>query len=155
LSSNRPFYESSDDRQRERSMAAAIALNLGLDWAKNKPSFELDFSFFDPRDQKICLFMEYKRRRVSFQTYPSIKIAANKLIAAKRYRAALKIDCVLVVEYDNTVQWLNLDAQPDAVVLWGRTDRNDPQDIEPAVELENYRFRPLEKLKTWWKGEPW
>lgn len=137
----REFYENNIDRKNEKEIAWKIGVQTGLQFYKNKPDIRIDFSFCDSCNN-VKFFAEMKRRNHNFGFYSTLNISATKLNSALSWKKALNIPIYLFIEYNDGIKWIEL-LDHDGIIIWGRKDRNDNQDIEPSIKLNIDRFKDL------------
>ena len=148
----RPIYESIDDISNEERLAEHLMLRWELDgWKRNPPMYPIDISFM--KDGVIKGFAEIKCRNCSADTYKTYMISASKVIAAQSLTKATGLDCYLVVKWTDSLGWISfgsgeevVDPRPGIIstkfVAWGgRSDRQDPQDMEPVIHFDIDDFR--------------
>ena len=135
----RPIYENIDDISNEERLAEHLMLRWELDgWKRNPPMYPIDISFM--KDGVIKGFAEIKCRNCSADTYKTYMISASKVIAAQSLTKATGLDCYLVVKWTVSLGWISL-IRPKFVAWGGRSDRQDPQDMEPVIHFDIDDFR--------------
>jgi hypothetical protein len=148
----RPIYESIDDISNEERLAEHLMLRWELDgWKRNPRMYPIDISFI--KDDVIKGFAEIKCRTVSVDTYETYMISVSKVIAAQSLSKATGLGCYLVVKWTDSLGWISfgsgekvVDPRPGIIrpkfVAWGgRSDREDPQDMEPVIHFDIDDFR--------------
>jgi hypothetical protein len=142
----RSTYETSDDLQREGSVAAIVEAQWNCKLVKLPISYQLDFAA--TRGARCVAFCEVKTRNY---TMPHIDQMGGYLLSLKKWMAARdlsvasKVPFILVVKTLDGVYYSSFqsDFLPDDLLVRGRKDRDDWQDIEPCVLLKTKRFTKI------------
>ena len=136
----RPFYETKEDRVREKDIAKMFAGRLGLVAKPNPVAYPVDYSFVNTNNE-VRGFAEIKSRGHRFGTYPTYMISAMKLSHAQSLSRATHKNVFLVVGWScGTIAHIDMNTEPDLVGWGGRTDRGDADDMEPVVYWNIERF---------------
>lgn len=138
----RPLYETVEDLDNEVSAASVFERRWNCSMHKLSIKYQLDF--VAKRGQKAVAFCEIKTRNYTMQR---IKELGGYLMSLGKWNAAKQLyDCtglpfILIVRTTDGL-WYSVykDFKPDDVLVRGRTDRNDWQDIEPCVLLDVNKF---------------
>lgn len=137
----RPNYETKDSVRDEIELATIVASHLGMDrlWKLNPRSYGLDFALRSAQPDKnaqrndiVLALLEVKRRNRVYDTW---LISALKMDRAASFeRAGLGSWFAWGVLNGNEWEVHLWDYRPvSTFILAGRTDRNDPDDIEPMA----------------------
>jgi hypothetical protein len=124
------MYESAHDRERERAVAEATFGPHGLSVRKLPLAYEVDFAVL--RGERVVGVVEVKVRGRAYET---LLLSLHKLQALQRCaRSGLRAWVLVSVPEGVYAQRIRPDEPVD--VRWGgRTDRGDPQDVEPVAHL--------------------
>ena len=131
-----PKYESQHDLQNERLVADALE-NIGVEVYKLPVQYRLDWLL--RRDGQPIGFAEVKARRCDLNTYPSVMISLSKVMHAKMLTESTGLPCHLILLYRDALAKLDF-AADFTVSPGGRSDRNDPQDLDVCA------YYPIERL---------
>jgi len=134
----RPKYETDYDIANERIVADALA-NIGVEVYKLPVQYRLDWLL--RRDGQPIGFAEVKARRCDLNTYPSVMISLSKVMHAKMLTEATGLPCHLILLYRDALAKLDF-ASGFTVSPGGRSDRNDPQDLDVCA------YYPIERLNV-------
>ena len=142
---NRPLYESNTDLNNEQYVAQKIGTAWGCEFKKMPIRYHLDFVL--TKGDKAVAFCEVKSRNYTMQRIDEMGgylMSIGKWSAAKNLSEASGLPFILVARTLDGI-WYTVvkDFKPDDVLVRGRTDRNDWQDIEPCVLLKCERFKKL------------
>jgi len=142
---NRPLYESNTDLNNEQYVAQKIGSAWGCEFKKMPIRYHLDFVL--TKGDKAVAFCEVKSRNYTMQRIDEMGgylMSIGKWSAAKNLSEASGLPFILVARTLDGI-WYTVvkDFKPDDVLVRGRTDRNDWQDIEPCVLLKCERFKRL------------
>lgn len=148
-----PKYESPEDLANEIEVSDWLAEKYRLAVIKTKTYFPVDFAVYDVaqrcRVQAVC---EIKcRRDYTMERTDELggyMLSLHKWGEARTMSVAGQIPFWLVVRDSAQVVWRHIpnNWQHDGVRIMGRTDRNNPDDIEPCVLLRMARFERLGTL---------
>lgn len=137
----RPIYESSSDLIKEKRVVEVISDALELEYHKLPRSYGLDFALFEPEDQSLRCFVEVKCRENHSQRYDTLLLSLLKIISGHKLTTATNKPCYLVAAFTDGLFFNKLLVPNLGIELSGRTDRNDPADLEPCVHY------PLKKMR--------
>lgn len=143
----RPLYESAVTRAAEEALARAVADAWRAQAVKiGATVYPVDYALV--RDGRVAALAEFKCRR-----YPLAKLdrmggfmlSLHKWIAIVQHAEAGGVPVFLVIEDGDGAVWWHRPrgAEHDGVVMGGRKDRGDAQDIEPVILLRASRFTSL------------
>jgi hypothetical protein len=142
----RPIYESEEDLKREGGVAAIIEAQWNCKLVKLPISYHLDFAA--TRGAKCVAFCEVKTRNYSMDSIHQMGgylLSLRKWTAARDICLASQVPFILVVKTLDGVYYASFatDFLPDNLLVRGRKDRDDWQDIEPCVLLKTNRFTKI------------
>lgn len=137
---SRQQYESESDRVNERNVAGLVSSRWNCAFHKLPKAYHLDYAIV--RDGVISAWAEVKVRNAS---YPSYRLALQKWLKAIELLKSTGKKSFLIVSWpvDGERIVMRYEIDPDDVlpiIMAGRTDRNDPDDIEPHVVIPLSKF---------------
>jgi len=132
----RPKYETERDIQNERLVADALAEH-GYEVYKLPIQYRLDWLL--RFNGNPIAFAEVKTRNCEMNTYPTVMISLSKVIHARMLAEATNLPCYLILFYRDCIARVNFD-DTFTVNPGGRSDRNDPQDLDVCA------YYPVERL---------
>lgn len=138
----RPLYETEANLEKERSIALLFEQAYKCTLRKMPIRFHLDFAA--ERQGRVAAFVEIKTTKYTIdqhEDFGGFKISLAKWCAAEQMCRVGGVPFVLLVGFPDQVRYARIDEfRHDGLVWWGRQDRKDPQDMEPAVVLNTNRF---------------
>ena len=144
----RPTYQTQKDLENEAEVIGQLAEHYKSESTKLKDYFPLDYAFV--RDKRIVSLAEVKCRNYSssqIDSFGGLIISAHKMLYAKQYHDAFLLPFVLALRLiDGIFVFVVKAVDPFPkfpLVVGGRTDRNDPQDIEPCCLISMDHFKKL------------
>ena len=135
----RPIYETKKDLENEVSLSGFVSKQWNCTMQKLQPRDHFDYAAV--RDGEVVAFIEMKTRSNKMQHYPTYMISMTKVINAGITNAATGIPCFLVVRWVDHVGYVNMSNVKSTVKMGGRTDRSDPQDVEPVCHIDIGLFK--------------
>jgi hypothetical protein len=143
----RPTYETARDVDNERAVAEVIERRLRLTARKLPRHYELDYVLTD--GDEVRGFAEIKCRTNALEQYPTYIISGHKWEYGLRWEALAHAPFVIVVRFTDGIYYCRPRyVQGHRVMLGGRRDRGDEQDIEPVVHIPVGEFTLLEKAEA-------
>ncbi len=141
----RPMYESGDNLKSEFSVIQSVCDRWKCEYSKLPIRYHLDYVM--RRGDKAVAFCEVKTRNYKMSEIDSMGgylMSVGKWMAGKSMSKSTGLPFVLVVKTTDGIWYAKFtEFKPDDVLVRGRTDRNDWQDIEPCVLLNCNRFTKL------------
>lgn len=141
----RPLYENETHLEIERKIAKLFEQIYACVLRKMPIRHYLDFAI--EQDGQIRGFLEIKTSSYTcdeHRRYGGFKLSLHKWSAARQLSQASGLPFFLVVGFPEAVCGMRIEEfNHDGVMWWGRRDRNDDQDMEPAVVLNIDRFSLL------------
>jgi hypothetical protein len=138
----RPLYETESNLEKERSLALFFEQTFECTLRKLPIRYHLDFAI--ERSGQIVGFVEVKVRNHTFEQIKKMggyKLSFGKWCAAEQMCRVSGCAFVLLIGFTDQVRYARIDDfQHDGLVWWGRQDRGDAQDMEPAVVISSERF---------------
>lgn len=142
----RPMYETKVDLDNEQTAIKVAEKKWQCEMAKLPIRYHLDF--VAKRGDKAVAFCEVKTRNYTMEKIGQMGgylMSIGKWSAAKQLHDATGLPFILIVRTIDGIWYSSFkEFTPDDVLVRGRTDRNDWQDIEPCVLLDVSKFTKLE-----------
>lgn len=144
----RQMYETAADLACEQEVASRITAAWDCSLRKLPIRYHLDFAV--TRGDKLVGFCEIKTRNYTMQQIDSMGgylMSIGKWEAARNLSYAADKPFVLAVKTTDGIWYSSVYGSQfvaDDVLVRGRTDRGDWQDIEPCVLLDCNRFKRLQ-----------
>jgi hypothetical protein len=138
----RQEYESPEDIIAERA-ALDRACEVWKCTAEKLPmKYELDYLLL--REKRGVAWLEIKSRTNVRLAYPTYMIALSKIMAARRLSDASQLPSFLLIQWSDVCGYIRNDSLLDFEIAFdGRTDRGDPDDIEPVALIPLGEFTLL------------
>jgi hypothetical protein len=135
----RQRYETEGDRQAEEvALRGYLAGSKNVTYSKLGPSYPADFAISDPTGT-VVEFVEVKCRSCLSTTYPTLQISLRKISDLAGLYQISGVPATLLISYHDQVKALDV-SRPSwdraKITIGGRTDRGDPSDIEPMLNIE-------------------
>jgi hypothetical protein len=138
----RLIYEKPEDIVAERTVLDRACEGWRCTAKKLPIKYELDYLLL--REGKGVAWLEIKSRTNPRTEYPTYMIALTKIMAARRLSEASQLRSFLLVQWSDYCGYVRLDSLLDfRVAVGGRTDRGDPDDIEPVALIPIMDFARL------------
>jgi hypothetical protein len=141
----RPLYETQANLASEQDVALYLENVWKCEFTKLPIRYHLDF--VARRGKNAVAFCEVKVRNYSMDQIAKMggyMLSLGKWASAKQLCEAACLPFILVVKTTDGIWYAIIESfKPDSVVVNGRQDRNDWQDIEPCVLINQSRFKKL------------
>jgi hypothetical protein len=141
----RPIYETQKHLSVEKQIADRFAERAQCHLMKLPIRYHLDYAM--TRNERVLAFAEIKTTKYDLEThnyYGGFKVSFAKWSAAEQMCRVAKLPFYLVVGFPDCIGYTKTtDFAHDGIVWWGRQDRGDSQDMEPAIKLNMTRFMGL------------
>jgi hypothetical protein len=141
-SHSRPLYESNKDLANEASVAFFLQKKWRCRFSKLGIKYGIDYAIM--RDNEIVAVAEVKCRDYSAQRIAELggyMIGAHKLLAGITISEVFQVPFLLVIRLLDQVYFARINRSVHMrLVLGGRVDRNDIQDIEPCALIPMTSF---------------
>lgn len=146
---NRPLYETQQDKLAEARVAKKIADKWGCKPIKLRPTYIVDYALISANG--FVSFMEVKCRNYTMSEMDSMggfMISLDKLAKGVQLARVGKAYFTIAVSAKGVIYYYDikndnmLDCH-DGLSFGGRTDRDDPQDVEPVALMKAGRFLKL------------
>ena len=142
----RPMYETKEDLSRETSVVKLVEKAWNCTMTKLPIRYHLDY--VAKRGDRAVAFCGIKTRNYSMaqiDSFGGYLMSIGKWSSAESLNRASGLPFSLVVHATDGIYFSTFkEFIPDDVLVRGRTDRDDWQDIEPCVLLNTKRFMKLE-----------
>ncbi len=142
----RPRYETANDRLNEQGFASLIADRFGAAVHKLPVSYAVDYLVLPRRGGRV--WVEYKRRRHTYGTYPDVVLSALKWWHGTSLATQTGAKFVFVVQWDDSIGYVQYDPQQPWIpeLKWGGRTKatRDLADVEPVFHLPIKRFVKLQ-----------
>ncbi len=141
----RPIYERDHDRVAQAEAVGALARATGTEASPTPPLTFYDYEML--RDGKPVAIVEIKCRKVPHVQYDDYIISHGKMVQLHYAAHEREVAGILLVRWTDAIGWLAVDRlDPESWITraGGRTDRNDPQDIERMACFPIPWFKMLE-----------
>jgi|14_taG_2_1085336.scaffolds.fasta_scaffold09113_7 hypothetical protein len=135
----RPIYETEKDLRNEVTLSDLVSERWKCSMQKLQPRDRFDYAAV--RSGKVMSFIEMKTRTNPMMKYPTYMISMTKVINAKITNMATGIPCFLIVKWSDYAGYVSIDNIETTVTMGGRTDRSDPQDVEPVCHINLSYFK--------------
>ena len=127
----------------------AVAKRLGgsLDFVKMPPKDPFDFAVIEPKTSDIMGYVEVKRRSHAHGRYRQYMITQSKYFRARDVLAYTGRPTFLLVSFVDAILITCLsDLRPAqfSLRMGGRTDRDDPNDLDPCIFFDISLFQLVE-----------
>ncbi len=140
---SRPTYETQQDSDRERLVVEAMASAWSLNPIKLPKFYKQDWAL-SKMDRTVKAVVEVKCRSHPKHTYDTLILSLDKWQALAMLSERTSIKGLLGVRYTDGIFWVVAQHQPDwRITIGGRTDRNDPDDVEPVIHIPSSSLKPL------------
>lgn len=138
----RPIYENEHTAKKEARVYEWLR-QRGYEPHHMPRAYRLDAVLF--RDGECVGFAEIKGRSCDSTTYPTYMLALGKAVEARKLTLITGLPCKLFVLWRDRLGVLDF-STPYEIGMGGRTDREDPADIEPCAFWPIAAFRLMEGL---------
>jgi hypothetical protein len=133
----RPLYESNEDLDREWTAV--------FEFCEYSKTFPVKLPIGARADYLLCrkrdavAVVEVKCRKNKRHTYPTYMLSKSKYDALCEY-TEMGLHAVLLVRWEDDIGYVSIPAEHE-VATGGRTDRNDPLDVEKVVLIDINKFK--------------
>jgi hypothetical protein len=138
----RPIYETQADLRNEAAVIKILSQKWRVDFHKLPIKYHLDYAA--TRYGKVTAYVEVKVRKYRMDQigkWGGYMLSVGKLQTAKQLCEISSAAFCLAVQCADGLYWIAIkDFSEFPVVITGRTDRGDSQDIEPCVLIPAERF---------------
>jgi hypothetical protein len=141
----RPQYESQASIDDEMRVAREVQRTTGLYLRRLPPRYPADFVI--EHNEELRAFCEVKVRDCASKDFPAYMLSLAKWAALQRLSEFAGARAILIVRWTDRTAWATVPDHGLKVVIGGRVDRDDWQDVEPVALIPMDLFHPLDKLK--------
>lgn len=135
------FYETAEDRIREKSVANKLMEFWGCKLvAMPKHTF---FDFCVVKDEEVVSYVEIKTRKNRHNAYPTYMISSLKISRGLEAARTLGIKFLLAVEWTDRLMYLDVEKADFKLKIGGTTKRNDERDVEIVAHFAIDQFIPI------------
>ena len=135
-------YETKKNKDNEKEIAAAIEQYMGCEMISAPMKWEIDY--IAKRGNKIVAWVEIKQRNYTMgeiNLFGGYMLSLKKWMMAKNLYDLTGIKFALAISALDGVYVASFDCfYNQNIILGGRTDRNDSEDIEPCVLIPTNKF---------------
>jgi len=146
---SRPIYETEKDRQAEMEIAHEfVRAKWNCEVLKNPIQYRVDFALLRP-PLLVFAWAEIKTRGHAKGHFPTFLLSLEKVIRAKELARETGKPAFLIVKWTDHVGWMDFQeirADEWPIEIGGRSDRGDPQDLEPCVMIPIRFFKRADEL---------
>lgn len=135
------FYETKEDRERERGVANRVGLAWAVDMVAMPEHTWYDFCAI--KDGVIKAYVEIKTRKNAHDDFETYMISSSKVQRGMMARQTLGVKFLLVVQWEDKLRWLDVAESHFFLKVGGTTKRNDPRDVEVMAHFEISQFKDL------------
>ena len=141
----RPLYETQADLVSEQDVAAHLAKVWNCEMSKLPIRYHLDF--VAQRGKNAVAFLEIKVRNYSMERIGNMggyMLSLGKWSSAKQICEASGLPFILAVKATDGIWFTLIESfKPDSVIVNGRQDRGDWQDIEPCILINKSKIKRI------------
>jgi hypothetical protein len=135
---------------KEESLRIYLEKLYNVTLKRNKTLYKYDISVI--KDGLITGLLELKDRSHYFGYYKTYTVSLDKIREGIQYETFTGLPCTLVVRFScGTIASYRIQAEEVKtfnITHGGRTDRNDPNDLEPLVNIPLNYFKILVPTKA-------
>lgn len=149
----RPIYQTAQDLKNQEGLIRQAVFQLNP-LAPPKYTRSADLSSYDYSTEHPPIIFEVKKRKILHNQYETYLISADKIDNLIALGKENGVSSVLIVGWTDAWGWIPVfSPNPETDTLeamlgrgevsvsdWGRTDRNDPYDVERSYEWPVKRF---------------
>ena len=133
----RPLYETPESLENEQRVADLLEMYWSRKLVKLPIAYQVDFAVVK---EDITAWAEIKCRTTE---YPEMYLSLHKWMAGKELSRQTGLPFILVYAFNGKVHWKTVENDTPRIVIGGRTDRQDWQDIEPMAVFKLDQFKTL------------
>lgn len=141
---SRPLYECLEDLENEQQVAAAVCEAWSLVPHKLPRTYNLDYAMTSRSNPRVVkAFVEIKCRMIPSWQYDTLILSMAKVLRGKAITRETGVPSILCVRWNDMIGYVHFTDIESDIAIGGRTDRGDPQDIEPVYHIPINRFRKV------------
>lgn len=139
----RPTYETEGDKNREAKVIDSLCAVWECNATKLPKFYKQDWALTSVGGTVRAL-VEVKCRTHPRERYPTLILSLEKWLALAMLSEHTNAKGILAVQFSDGIFWMVAKPQPQwRIAIGGRTDRNDPDDVEPVVHIPTNSLKPL------------
>lgn len=132
----RPSYETGADRDKERGVAETLEQLWDCLFVKTPRFYAFDYTII--QKNTAVAFCEIKCRA---KRYDTLMLSLHKWQSGIQLSRDTGLPFLVVVGVDGEIWWHEVSGKPHRIIVGGRKDRADPDDMEPCVLLPYDNFK--------------
>lgn len=139
----RPIYETEKDLREEAAIAAAFSSAWKAEFIKLKKLYAVDYAIM--RDGAVAGWAEIKRRYRDMHQFPSLYVTLKKAIDGIALSEYTSKPFLYLVRFNDATCYVTI-TRPMCnrpIKISGRTDRGDPDDRQPCLEINNDELKVI------------
>jgi hypothetical protein len=133
----RPLYETPESLENEQRVADLLEMYWTRKLVKLPIAYQVDFAVVK---EDITAWAEIKCRTTE---YPEMYLSLHKWMAGKELSRQTGLPFILVYGFKDKVCWKTVEKDNPKIVIGGRQDRQDWQDMEPMAVFKLDQFKTL------------
>lgn len=140
MANHRRLYETPENLREEGRVIERLCEKWRCAWKKLPVAYRVDFALTS-FDSEVKAWLEIKCRS---SKYAEMHISLHKVMAGLELSRVTGLPFFLAYAFGDEIYWrrITLDTHLKTI-MWGRTDRDDWQDIEPTVVFALESFKAL------------
>lgn len=140
----RPVYEKEEDRSRELEVSRQVSEKWRAKCLMMPKFSAADMLIFDHNNNPRC-WAEIKSRNIPFGKYEHMHVAVSKILRLQQLVQLTKLRAIIIGNLTDGIYWHHCPETEAEIVKdnGGRTDRNDPKDLEPMACFYWHNFKRL------------
>lgn len=136
------IYETAETLRIEREAMEKAAKHWGVVAEKLPKRYKIDWLLKAPNNKQGTAWAESKRRYNVRSKYPELMLSLAKWREGRQLSEDTGLPFLLLIEWDDGLFWMRAEINYP-VGIGGRSDRGDPEDIEPMVFIPVDHFKRL------------
>ena len=133
----RPLYETPESLEDEQKVADLLEMYWTRKLVKLPIAYRVDYAVVK---DDITAWAEIKCRTTE---YPEMYLSLHKWMAGKELSRQTGLPFILVYAFKGKVHWKTVENDTPRIVIGGRKDRKDWQDMEPMAVFRLDQFKTL------------
>lgn len=145
----RPVYETDKNQIREWQAIVRFGQRYSRRPVRLPKFYHVDYAMKEMDSPTLTSWVEVKCRENKRDAYPTLILSVHKVLAGVQLGEATRMPFVLFVEWTDYAGHVTIrDTSRLRVIVGGRYDRNDPQDVEPVFEIPIRKFNCFPLIKS-------
>lgn len=133
----RPLYETENDRALEARVISRLEVRWKCRAVKLPISYKVDFAL---EREKVKAWVEVKCRG---RKYEEMYLSLHKWMAGRELSLNTGLPFILVYGFKDEIYWRSVSKDAPSILIGGRQDRGDWQDLEPMAVFGLDTFKRL------------